>query len=41
MFIPWCFPSPRVKDKRFLRKGNENSTDAARLKDAGTILVSF
>ena len=33
MFIPWCFPSPRVKDKRFLRKGNENSTDAARLKD--------
>jgi hypothetical protein len=22
-----------VKDKRFLRKGNENSTDAARLKD--------
>jgi integrase len=33
MFIPWCFPSPRVKDKRFLRKGNENNTDAARLKD--------
>jgi len=33
MFIDWCFPSPRVKDKRFLRKGNENNTDAARLKD--------
>lgn len=33
MFIDWCFPSPRVKGKKFLRKGNENNTDAARLKD--------
>jgi len=33
MFVDWCFPSPRVKGKRFLRKGNENNTDAARLKD--------
>ncbi|MDC3410275.1 hypothetical protein OAX35_00130 [Candidatus Pelagibacter ubique] len=33
MFIPWCFPSPRVRDKKFLRKGNENSTDDARSKD--------
>ena len=33
MFIDWCFPSPRVKDKQFLRKGNENNSDKARLKD--------
>ena len=33
MFIDWCFPSPRTKDKKFLMKGNENNTDKARLKD--------
>ena len=33
MFIDWCFPSPRIKDKQFLRKGNENNSDKARLKD--------
>jgi hypothetical protein len=33
MFIDWMCPSIRVKDKNFLRKGNENNTDAARMKD--------
>ena len=33
MFIDWCFPSPRVQDKQFLMKGNENNTEKARLKD--------
>jgi len=33
MFIDWCFPSPRVRDKQFLRTGNENNSDKARLKD--------
>ena len=33
MFIDWCFPSPRVQDKQFLTKGNENNTEKARLKD--------
>ena len=33
MFIKWMCPSIRVKDKNFLRKGNENNSDAARMKD--------
>ena len=33
MFIDWMVPSPRVKDKNFLRKGNENNEDEARMKD--------
>ena len=41
MFIPWCFPSPRVKNKRFLRKGNENNTDDARLKDVRRLFLDI
>ena len=32
-FIDWCFVSPRVKEKDFLRKGNEDNSAKARLKD--------
>ena len=40
-FIDWIFPSPRVKDKHFLRKGNENNTDKARLKDVRALWVAI
>ena len=32
-FIDWLFVSPRVKEKDFLRKGNENNSAKARLKE--------
>ena len=32
-FVNWLFPSIRVPNKHLLRKGNENNTDEARMKD--------
>jgi integrase len=32
-FVKWLFPSIRVPNKHLLRKGNENNTDEARMKD--------